>query len=158
MITIRPDELLGVLTKRMANDYRKIHQTLFETVQWGEQKAVELTNKYNKVDEQGFKQGWKAKKTQKGAELRNNSKYAAVIEYGRKPGRTAPPVKDIADWMKNKGIPGSPVLMAQAIGKHGSPPNGKPVRILHETTKMIENKLPADIRKNLSVKTFADVK
>lgn len=159
MITLRPEQLKAELTKRMGNDYRKIHQALFNAVLWGEQKAVSLTNEYNKVDLGEFKKKWKAKKTAKGAELRNSSSYAAIIEYGRTPGKKMPPVDKIEAWMQRKGMEGSAYMLAKAIGERGSPPPGtQPVRILNKTTKMILDRLPTEVRKAVSVNTYADVK
>lgn len=44
------------------------------------------------------------------------------VDEGRRPGATQPPTGKIAQWMKRKGITGSPFVIARAIGRKGIAP------------------------------------
>ena len=61
-------------------------------------------------------------------ELTNAMKYAIVVEKGRRPGSTPPPVGPIALWLYRKGIVtdrskirGAAYVVARAIGRRGIP-------------------------------------
>jgi len=50
----------------------------------------------------GFLAQWKAEATPTGATIRNTAVYAPVIEWGRRIGALAPPIRFIAIWAQRK--------------------------------------------------------
>jgi hypothetical protein len=49
-----------------------------------------------------YRRAWKVTQIPKGAILGNDAPYAPVIELGRRPGATAPPLAPILDWVFKK--------------------------------------------------------
>lgn len=49
------------------------------------------------------------------------AQYASVVEWGRRPGRKAPPILVIAEWAKRKGITAPAFVIARSIGRKGIP-------------------------------------
>lgn len=54
------------------------------------------------VDRGHYVGAWRSRNIRGGAELRNDSPHAAVIEYGRRPGAPGPPIGPILAWVRRK--------------------------------------------------------
>ncbi len=82
----------------------------------------------------GFVNGWKWRMDSGSlalsGEVRNDVPYAAVVEYGRRPGRPMPPHSDVFEaWLLSKGLdPKLSFVIRRAIGRDGT----KGRRILEE--------------------------
>lgn len=121
-----------VLRKRLEADADLARKAALEAAQRGVADVVEATNKKGVVDTGHYKRSWRAVPTDEGAELVNDTPYASVIEYGRRPGAPGPPVAPILDWVRRKLVPEGAVepedaervahAIRNAIHKHGTKP------------------------------------
>lgn len=64
--------------------------------------AVQITQNDGVVDRGQYVGAWRSRGIRGGAELRNDSPHAAVIEYGRRPGAPGPPIGPILAWVRRK--------------------------------------------------------
>jgi len=60
------------------------------------------------VDRETYRRDWHADDIPTGAAFYNSSPYASIIEWGRRIGAKAPPLKVIIDWVSRKKIAGDP--------------------------------------------------
>ena len=94
---------LGVeLAKRLRADAQVLKAAALETAQQSIADAVKATNAAKAVDQGFFKLSWSARAVKDGAILENTAPYAAVLEYGRRPGRLGPPLAPIYAWVQRK--------------------------------------------------------
>lgn len=56
------------------------------------------------VDRGGYRRSVKVMKLPNGARAHSTAPYAAIIEWGRRPGARMPPVRLIAAWLARKGF------------------------------------------------------
>lgn len=54
------------------------------------------------VNTGAFLQAWSSQTTRSGARIFNSASYAAVVEYGRRPGATMPPIAPLQQWVLRK--------------------------------------------------------
>jgi hypothetical protein len=72
-----------------------------------------------------YKRSWKAEATPEGARVYNTAPYAGVIEHGRRPGSSFPPLKLIERWAQRrlgltpKEAKAAAFPIARAIAKRG---------------------------------------
>jgi len=126
-----------------------------ETVARGEGLAVAKTNKLDAVDQGVYKNSWKHRRIVDGGELRNDTPYAAVIEWGRRPNRPGPPFDPIFEWVQRKLVGRGEVapedadatasMIAAHIHHHGT----KPRFILRDTFLVMRKRFPKEIRRQL---------
>jgi hypothetical protein len=64
--------------------------------------AVRLVNAERIVDTGFYKKSFFVRSTRNGAELVNTAPYAGVIEHGRRPRATMPPLDAIVEWVRRK--------------------------------------------------------
>lgn len=64
--------------------------------------GIEQAQPYPPVDRGMYRRAWKVQRTPEGAKLYNSMPYAAIIEYGRRPGGRLPPVDILAEWVRRK--------------------------------------------------------
>ena len=89
--------------------------------------AINTAEPYPPVDRGMYRRAWKVQDTPEGARLLNDMPYAAVIEYGRRPGRM-PPVDVLAGWvrrkfgLKEKEARGIAFAIARKIAAKGTAP------------------------------------
>lgn len=127
-IEIKPGDLGRVLRERLKKDAGLAKRAALDAAHRGVALAVRRTNQVGAVDTGFFKRAWKAGETRDGAELVNDAPYAGIIEFGRAPGASPPPVAPIARWAIRKlGVePEEAEDIAQAIAfniaRNGIPP------------------------------------
>lgn len=124
---------------------------------FGERHAVQLTNERGLVNYGTYKLAWRRGASRKpyGAQIKNNTPYAPVLEYGRRPGAPGPPLAPILDWVESKLVrngdvePGDAWWVAERIRahihRHGSPPRG----VLFDTTKAMKKHFREEAMKRL---------
>lgn len=122
----------GVLKRRLMADTRLLKRAALGAVKRGEAEAVALTKSGELVDRGTFLRGWTSGSTDDGAYLRNDTPYASVIEYGRRPGAPGPPLQPILEWVYRKLVGNGSVEEADAeevaraiqisIHRKGTPP------------------------------------
>jgi len=98
----KPGQIGALLRRQLERDRDLVARVALETAQRGLAKAIAETDRQGLVDRGTFKLSWKAERVPGGAELRNDAPYAAVIEYGRRPGRPGPPLAPILAWVHRK--------------------------------------------------------
>jgi hypothetical protein len=92
------------LRRRLQADVRLFERAALDTVMWGLQRAVALTNERGLVDQREYKDSWSYRRISGGAELGNSAPHAPVIEHGRRPNRPGPPLAPILAWViRNRG-------------------------------------------------------
>lgn len=69
------------------------------------------------VDRGTYRRDFRFENTKDGATMYNFALYAAIIEWGRRPGAKAPPIQAIFEWVKRKGIGSSLIGPVQQV--HG---------------------------------------
>lgn len=85
-------------------------QVTLEVAKRAEMRAVQLTDAAGVVHMGIFKARWQASRTSEGAELRNDTLYAGVIEFGRRPNRPGPPLLPILEWVTRKLVPNGKIV------------------------------------------------
>jgi len=100
--TIRAADFSAAIRAHLATDTAKMRDAALEAMAFAETAAVAATNRLDLVDRGSFKLSWKHNRIPEGAEVRNDSPYAAVIEHGRRPGRPGPPLEPIREWVRRK--------------------------------------------------------
>ena len=93
----------------------KVTAAVVDTAARLEAEAVRLTDEAGAVDLTTYKASWEHRRTLNGAILRNTAPYAAVIEYGRRPGAPGPPLEPILKWVKRKLVPNGVVDPKEAV-------------------------------------------
>lgn len=71
------------------------------------------------VDRGNYRRDFRFEKTKDGATMYNFAFYAAIIEWGRRPGAKMPPIQAIFEWVQRKGIGSDftgPIQAATAYG------------------------------------------
>lgn len=96
------DQLGGLLEEHLRWDTAELRLVALEVAQRGISRAVRSTNAVGAVDRGAFKAAWRAVAGTEGAELVNDTPYAGVIEYGRRPNRPGPPLQPIIEWVHRK--------------------------------------------------------
>lgn len=85
----------------------------------------------------------------------SNMPYAAVIEYGRRPGAAMPTAGSLLGWMSRHGIPASAeYVIRRAIGRRGQPARPYLAPALQQTTARILadfRELPARVMARLGL-------
>lgn len=106
------------------------------------------------VNTAAYRQRWKTLATtgpggSLGVLVSNDSPYAGVIEYGRRPGARRPPVEPIARWAQRKlGLPyknarSMAFVIARRIGQRGLLP--RRVLTSEQTTRLLLEALERDV-------------
>lgn len=131
MPTWTPKQFAAHLGKYTRSRRKDLKDAAYTVALRGVGEGADVANKLGIVDRGTYKQRFKARRTRLGAILRNDAPHAAVIEFGRRPGATPPPVDVIAKWVRRKlGIKGKgsrarirqvAFLIARAIGRRGLP-------------------------------------
>lgn len=140
-----------VLAERLRADTEIARRAAIEAAQRAVADAVRLTNEAGAVDQGFYKASWSAVAVRGGAEVGNSAPYAAVIEYGRRPGRPGPPLAPILAWVQRKlGVRGAdayPIALAirQRIHDRGT----KPRRVLYKALVPLRANFTAALRREL---------
>jgi len=154
-VVVTPKAFGAALRARIQADRRLMLQAALEAALWGEAQAVMKTDEMGVENEGHFKRSWKHVPTHDGAELVNDAPYAAVIEYGRRPGARPPPFGPILRWVELKLVQEGAVepeeaedvawAIRQSIATKGIPPK----RILGSLEKPIGRKFLIEALKRL---------
>lgn len=131
VVYVDKKDLAAVLQKHFKNRQDSLIAATNEVTMRGVADAVATTNTENLVDLGTYKRGFRvvmASGPARGAQLRNDTPYAAVIEYGRRPNRPGPPLAPIRAWVERKlGLTGAEAdraayLIRWAIHHRGTRP------------------------------------
>lgn len=118
----------NALKAHMRARQRDLEAAALETCHRGVAEAVRLTDEEDLVDLGAYKAGFRVARGATGPELRNDTPYAAVIEWGRRPNRPGPPVSPIREWVRRKlGLEGAELervawKIREAIHRKGTRP------------------------------------
>lgn len=143
------DKLGPALRRKIRERQREAEMVALQVAHRGVAECVRLTDEAGLVDAGGYKRAWRARKRPKGAEIRNGSPYAAVIEHGRRPMRPGPPYAPILQWVRRKlGLQGKEAekvawAVRTAIHRRGSPPK----KVLARATKQVRVWLRDEMRR-----------
>ena len=102
-----------------------------------------------------YKRSWKVEALPDGARLYNDAPYAAVIEYGRRPGARHPPLAAIRDWaMRRLGLSQEQAQraafpIARAIAKRGLLPRQVLTQQLPAITEWLREAVETELAKEL---------
>ncbi len=102
----------AVLRKRIEADVGKARRAAFETLKRAEFAATEETLAQGAFDLGHYNQGWAVVVIQGGFQLHNAAPHAAIIEFGRRPGRPGPPLAPIREWVQRQLV-GNGVIAAK---------------------------------------------
>jgi len=116
MPTWTPPEFSKELRRRLKAKRGLVLDACFEVALRGEAAGPVVAEYLGLVDRGTYAQRFRARRTRRGAELRNDAPHAAVIEFGRRPGARWPPQSAILGWIRRKGIDVS-ALADVRIGK-----------------------------------------
>jgi hypothetical protein len=149
------DDVEPALRAVLAKLHRAVVDAAVETVAYGEAKAVALTNKEDLVDQGIYKNSWQHRRRHDGGELRNDTPYAAVIEWGRRPKRPGPPFDPIFEWVQRKLVgrgevaPEDAVATASMIAASIHHKGTKPRFVLRDTVRIMRKRFPKEIRRQI---------
>lgn len=101
-ITVTAAGFPAALEMRLRQDTALVERVALEMAQRSLADAVKETNAADAVDQGLYKLAWSARRVPKGAAVDNTAPYAAVLEYGRRPGRPGPPLQPIIAWVNRK--------------------------------------------------------
>lgn len=128
-VKVDAKNLGNVLKKHFADKQELLKKASLAVAYQGQAYAVTLTNQEGLVYLGVYKRGWMVRpRPGKGAELRNDTPYGPVIEYGRRPNRPGPPIDPIREWVRIKlGLSGDELERAawairNAIHRRGTRP------------------------------------
>ena len=99
---VTPEEFALEVKSVVGLSVKDLKRAAYSTALRGVRMAVRVTNRAELVDRGVYKNSWEAARMSNGAEFGNTAPYAAVIEYGRRPGAKAPPYAAILDWVRSK--------------------------------------------------------
>lgn len=101
---VDPDDFEKALRQAVGRIQRHAEAAAAEACNHAMQVAVELTDDLGLTNNAvgGYKSAWYAKKIRNGAEYGNTAPYAGVLEHGRRPGATPPPIEPIRAWVRKK--------------------------------------------------------
>lgn len=127
--TFTPKGFASHVRKWTKERRKQAKEVAFDVALRGVHEGANVSEALHIVDRRTYIQRFRAVRTKTGAELQNDAPHAAVIEFGRRPGATPPPMKVILGWMKRKGITpkdggtleGLAFAIARAIGRRGQP-------------------------------------
>ena len=127
-IELKASELGRVLRERLKHDAGLVQRASLDAAHRGVAMAVKQTNLAGITDTGFFKRSWKVARDSDGASVVNDAPYASIIEFGRTPGSTPPPLAPILQWVLRKlnVEPEEAEDVARAIqisiGRNGTPP------------------------------------
>lgn len=101
-ITVTAAQFPAAIRERLRQDTELVERIALEVAQRSLADAVRETNEAKAVDQGFYKLSWGARPMPRGAVLENTAPYAAVLEYGRRPGRPGPPLRPILEWVARK--------------------------------------------------------
>ena len=155
MPTVQVDarNLQRALQDHFATRRASLMKATEEVAHRGVAHAVGLTNADGLVYLGAYKRGFKVVPPvgDRGAVLRNDTPYAAVTEWGRRPMRPGPPVAPIREWVRLKlGLSGDELeratfLIRRHIHIHGS----RPHLIMHRTYLQMKGWFKAEAERRL---------
>ena len=127
-IEVKPGNLARVLRERLKHDAGLVQRASLDAAHFGVAMAVKRTNEVGAVDSGHFKRSWKVSRNPDGASVTNDAPYASIIEFGRRPGATPPPLAPILQWVLRKlsvepeEAEGVARAIQMSIGRNGTPP------------------------------------
>lgn len=153
-ITVDLRDWPATLAQRLRADTEIARRAALEAAQRTVADAVRLTNEAGAVDQGLYKLSWTAAAVPGGAEVGNSAPYAAVIEYGRRPGRPGPPLAPILGWVQRKlGVKGAEAYpVAVAIQRRIHDRGTKPRRILLRSLAPLRAYFAVALRRELGRK------
>lgn len=101
-ITVTAAQFPAAIRERLRQDTALVERVALEVAQRSLASAVKETNEAKAVDQGFFKLSWSARPIPGGAMFENTAPYAAILEYGRRPGRPGPPLQPIIAWVNRK--------------------------------------------------------
>lgn len=101
-VEIKATDLERVLRARIRADKQLARLAGYEAALRGVPMATAATEQAGAVDQRHFQRSWDARLRPDGAELINDAPYAAIIEWGRRPGQPGPPIEPIREWVHRK--------------------------------------------------------
>lgn len=104
----------AVLRKRIEADEARARRAAFETLNQALEAAVDETDRQGVVDVGAYKLGWTVIPIPNGFQLRNVAPHAAIIEFGRRPGRPGPPIAPIREWVRRQLVGNGVIPAAEA--------------------------------------------
>jgi hypothetical protein len=155
-VIVTADQFPAEIRRRLAADTERLRLVALEVAQQSIADAVRETNAAGAVDQGFYKLSWSARAHPRGAELINTAPYAAVLEYGRRPGRPGPPLAPILAWVKRKLVGNGSVKpedaygVALAIRQRIHDRGTRPRRILQKVVLRMGPRLRLAARRELS--------
>lgn len=154
-IDVQAKDFGRAIRQHLAADTALVRSAALNAVAKGERDAVRLTDENGLVDRGIYKASWKHAPIPNGAELRNDSPIAGIIEWGRRPNRPGPPFAPIYEWVKRKLVPNGSVeehdaygvakAIRDAIHRRGLPPHF----ILRRTFRQMRTMFRREVRTRL---------
>jgi hypothetical protein len=142
-IVVTAAQFPAAIRERLRQDTALVERIALEVAQRGIADAVKGTDEAKAVDQSFYKLSWSARPIARGAILENTAPYAAILEYGRRPGRPGPPLSPILGWVERKLVRGGTLPasaaypVAVAIREHIHRRGTKPRRILAKTVARV---------------------
>lgn len=150
-IVVTPAQLGPALRRHVRKRMREAEQVALNVAHRAQAEAVRLTTAARLVDQGGYRRSFVVRRVPGGAELRNLAPYAGVLELGRRPGATPPPVAVLEAWARRKlGLQPKEAKAAafairKAISRRGLPPH----HIMRRTARQAMRWYVADLRRML---------
>ncbi len=159
MPTIHLDakDLPDALRRHLEADRAQMVAATFDVCHRGQAFAVALTNGKKLVDRGLYKMGFRVAPipgTVVTGSLRNDTPYANVIEWGRRPKRPGPPYAPILGWvmrklgLKDEEAKRAAFAIRRAIHNRGL----KPHHIMRQTKAQMEIWFRADVERRLATR------
>ena len=157
-IELTPQQLSAALRAHLEADLRRLTPISFDVCHRGLAHAVGLTNAKKLVDRGMYKMGFRVAPVPPPApgapvtgSLRNDTPYANVIEWGRRPMRPGPPLEPILGWVRRKlGLDGpeadrAAFAIRRAIHRRGLPPH----HIMRQTRDLMTQWFRLEVERSL---------
>jgi hypothetical protein len=154
----------AAIRKHLERDRERMIAATYEVAHRGQAYAVQITNEAGLVYLGEYKRKFSviagaarvggAAKERGPAMLVNATRYAGVIEWGRRPDRPGPPVEPIRQWVATKlGLSGDELeratfLIRRHIHRHGS----KPHRIMFRTYQQMRIWFKHEVERQLKTR------
>ena len=87
------------LPKLMMEHELARQESILDAMEVAAERARTRAIKETPVDHGDMRKGWKVKRLTSAVEMRNDFPYSEIIELGRRPGQTPPPLAPIMEWV-----------------------------------------------------------
>lgn len=153
-VVVTPEQWASAIEAHLMRDLKMLPPVTMEVCHRGQAHVVGLTNQKRLVDRGRYKAGFRVAPMPGNpitSQLRNDTPYANVIEWGRRPMRPGPPLEPILGWVRRKlGLKGNEAKSAawairEAIHRRGL----RPHHLMRQTRDLMRTWFQQEVERRL---------